>query len=98
MEHKGDGDTNCGWCTWDNLQTIGKDTGRHGNKKTTRDHPDYNIIKINQNTEKSSGDLRRNAVAQTPVWNYQLTLVWKTLKGVNDKNNNTIIIKTHPKP
>ena len=32
-----------------------------------RDHPDYSIIKICQNTEKSPGDLRRPAVPQTPV-------------------------------
>ena len=24
MEHEGDGDTNCGWCTWDNPQKTGK--------------------------------------------------------------------------
>ena len=29
------------------------------NKKTTRDHPNYRIIKIGQNTEKSPGDLKR---------------------------------------
>ena len=35
-----------------------------------------------QNTEKSPGDLKRLAVTQTPVKNYRLTLVWKTLKRV----------------
>ena len=34
----------------------------------------------NNNTEESPGDLRRLAVTQTPVKNYQLTLMWKTLK------------------
>ena len=24
MEQEGDGDTNYGWCTWDNPQSIGK--------------------------------------------------------------------------
>ena len=33
-----------------------------------------------QNAKKSPGDLRRLAVTQTPVKNYQLTLMWKTLK------------------
>ena len=31
------------------------------------DHPNYNIIKIGQNTEKSPENLRRLAVTQTPV-------------------------------
>ena len=39
------------------------------------DHPNYNIIKIGQNTEKSPGDLRRLAVTQTLVKAYQLTLI-----------------------
>ena len=31
MEHESGGDTNCGCCTWDNPQGIGKWTGRLGN-------------------------------------------------------------------
>ena len=57
MKHGDDGDTNCGWCAQDNPLSICKEAG--GNKKTNRDHPDYSIIKIGQNTEKSPGDLRR---------------------------------------
>ena len=38
------------------------------------DHSDYSI-KIDQNTEKSLGDLRRLTVSQTPVRNHQLMLV-----------------------
>ena len=34
------------------------------------DHPNYSIIKISQNTEKSLGDLRFN-VTQTPVRNHR---------------------------
>ena len=67
MVHNCDGDTNCGWCTWNNPQRIGKGTGRLGNKRTSGDHPNYIIHKIGQNTEKSAGDLRRLAVTQTPV-------------------------------
>ena len=80
MEHEGDSNTNCNWYTWNNPQKIGKRTGKLGNKRTSRDHPDYSVIKIRQNTEKSPGGLRRLAVTQTPVRNHQLTLVWKTLK------------------
>ena len=46
------------------------------------DHLNYRISKIGQNTEKSPGHLSRLAVSQTPDRNHQLTLVWKTLKGV----------------
>ena len=48
---------------------------------TSGDHPNYSIVEIGQNTEKSPGDLRRLTVTQTPVRNHQWTLVWKTLKG-----------------
>ena len=34
---------------------------------------------------KGPGDLRRLAVTQSPVKNYQLTLMWKTL--MSNKNN-----------
>ena len=62
MEYKGDDDTNWGWCAWDIPQKVGKETGRLRNKKTSRDHPDYCIIKVSQNTEKSLGDLKSFAV------------------------------------
>ena len=81
MKHEGDSDTNSNWRTCNNLQRIGKGTGRRGNKKTSRDYPDYSIIRIGQNIEKSPGDLRRLAVTQTPVRNHQLTLVRKTPKS-----------------
>ena len=46
MEYEGDGDTNCGWCTWDNPQRIGKATEWVWNKSTCKDHLIYSIIKI----------------------------------------------------
>ena len=39
------------------------------------DHPNYYIIKIGPNTEKSPGDLMKLAVAQIPVKDHQLTLM-----------------------
>ena len=50
----------------------------NGLQEISGDHPDYNIIKIGQNTEKSPGDLRTLAVTQTPVENHQLMLVRKS--------------------
>ena len=38
------------------------------------------IIENGKGTEKSLGDLRRLAVTQTPLKDYQPTLMWKTLK------------------
>ena len=35
------------------------------NQRTRVDHPDYSIVKIGQDTEKSPGDLRRHTVSQT---------------------------------
>ena len=54
---------------------MGHEGDNYGNKRTSGDHLNYSIIKIDQNTEKSPGDLRRLAVTQTPVENHQLTLV-----------------------
>ena len=64
MEHDSDGDTSCNWCTWNNPQRIDKGTGRLGNKRISGDHPDYSIIKISQNREKSPEDLGRLAITQ----------------------------------
>ena len=49
-------------------------------KRTSGNHPNYCIIEIGQNIEKSPGDLRRLAVNQTPVKDHQLMLIGKTLK------------------
>ena len=50
------------WC----LVGCCKETKRLRNKRTSRDHPNYSIIKIGKNTAKSHGDLRRLAVTQNP--------------------------------
>ena len=73
MEHEVHGDASCDWCTWNNVYRVGKGTGRLENERSGN-HLDYIIIKIAENTDKSPGDLRRLAVAQTPVRNHYLTL------------------------
>ena len=73
MEHEGDDDTNCNWCSWNSPQKLGKRVGRVGNQSMSRDHPNYCIIKISQNTEKSPGDLKKLVV--TAVKDHQLTLI-----------------------
>ena len=58
------------------LGTIPKDLvrGLEDLEIKGRGHPDYCIIKIGQNTEKSPGDLREFAITQTPVKDHQLAL------------------------
>ena len=75
MEHESDGDTNCNWHTRYCHQRIDTRTGGLGNKRTSEDQPNYSIVEIGQNTEKSPGDLRRLAVTQAPVENHKLTLM-----------------------
>ena len=49
VEHEGDGDMNCGWCSWNCFEL----TGIVGSWWKNPDHLDYNILDIIQNTEKS---------------------------------------------
>ena len=44
IEHEGDNYTNHDWCFWHSHQRIIKGSGGHGNKTTSGDHPNYNII------------------------------------------------------
>ena len=54
-----DGDTNCNWSTWKDSEKVGKEGRRVKNQRTSRDHPDYSIVKIDQNSDKCPEDLRR---------------------------------------
>ena len=74
MEHEGDSYTNCCWCSWYCHKRIDRGTRGLGNKRPSGDNPNYCITEIGQNTEKSSGDLRR-LVTQTPVKDHQSTLM-----------------------
>ena len=56
MKHESDGDTNCNMCARYSHQRI--DSGTElGNKRSSGDHPNYWIVDIGLNTEKSSGDV-----------------------------------------
>ena len=66
-KHEHDDDTDCNWSAQNNPQRLGKETRRLRNQMMSGDHPDYSIIKIGQNTEKSPGDL------------LSLRLLWKTI-------------------
>ena len=80
LEYESDDYPICNWCYKYSHQRISTRTGGLGNNRLRGDHPNYCIIVISQNTEKSSEDLRRLVV--TPVRHHQIMLVWKTLKKV----------------
>ena len=78
--HESSGNTNCNWWLYQDHKRIGKMTRGSVNKKTSGENLNYSIIEIDQNTEKSPGDLRSQAVTQILVRNHRLTLVGKTQK------------------
>ena len=80
MERESDGDIIRNWCAWYSHQRISTETGELWNHGTSRYHPNYSIVEIGLNTERSPKDLKSFAVAKTPVKKHQLTLVWKTMK------------------
>ena len=72
MERERYYDTDYNWCLRNNPQRISKETGRLGNKCTCEGHSDYSTIKIGQNTEEGSGDIRKLPVTKIPMENHQL--------------------------
>ena len=94
VEHESDGESNYHWRSWYSHQSIDTGTGGLGNKRAGVDLQNYGIIKIGLDTEENPVDLRRLVVIQTPVRNHQLTLAWKTRKGVinNDTSKGYVMI------
>ena len=66
-ENERDVYTICNCYSWYSHQRINKGTGGLGNKRTIRDNQNYCISEIDQNTEKSPGDLRKPTVTQTSM-------------------------------
>ena len=63
---KHDGDTNRNLGDQYTHHKTYTETRRLEKKRTSRDHPNYQVIKIGQITDKNPGDLRRLAVTQIP--------------------------------
>ena len=84
MEHYGDGGTSGNWWTRNSPLGLGKGAGRVENQRTSRDHPNYCIVKICPNTEKSPEELMRLAVIKTRVKNHKP--VWNS-QGINYNSN-----------
>ena len=62
VENESEGHAICNWCFWYSYRRIVTRTGGLQNKRSSGNHPNYSIIEIGKNTEKSSGDLKRYAV------------------------------------
>ena len=58
MEQVGDNYINRDWCFWYSHQIFIKETGGFGNRRTSGDHTNFNIIMNGQNTETSCGDFK----------------------------------------
>ena len=56
------------------LNGLQKGTEGTGNQLKNRKQPGYIIVEISQNTEKSSGDLMRFGITQTPVLSLKVIL------------------------
>ena len=62
------------------IRTVNKElVNELVNNKTSWDHPNYSIVEMSQNTEKSYGDLKTLVITQTPV-KTSVNVVVKTLK------------------
>ena len=47
VEHEGDSDTYCCWCTWNSPQWLEKETQGIGDQRKNQNSSDHNIVKIN---------------------------------------------------
>ena len=46
LEHEGDSDTNCNWCTRNSFKRLRKKAERTKDQRKSGKHPDYSILKI----------------------------------------------------
>ena len=89
-EHEGYSETNFSWHSCNSHQRLEKGSKRIGNHRKNQDHSEYSIVEINQNIQKSPGDMRRFIVTQALVNDHQLMQVWKTHKQWNNNSYNNI--------
>ena len=83
VEHEDIGDTNCNWRASNGFQRLEE----LEISRKSRDQSNLQHCEIDQNTEKSPGELRRLDVTHTPVKDHQLMLVWRTHNNNNNNNN-----------
>ena len=81
VKHQTNRDASCNWRAWDGPKRLGKG----GELKIGRRIETIQttlFLGSGWDTEKSPGDLRKLVVSQTPMKSNQLTLAWKTIKGI----------------
>ena len=93
MEYEADNYNNCDWCFWHSHLRIIKGTGGLRGRRTSGDHPNYNIIENGQNTEKSPEDLRRLAVDSNSSEKPSAKTDVKNSQEVNNNNDKAL----HPR-
>ena len=79
VEHKGDGDSNFKWSTWNGPQRLGKGVGKVRNRRTDRDYAAL---------LRSARILRRVLKTLGDSLSLRLTLVSIIRKQYNNNNNN----------
>ena len=72
-------------------ERLGKGARKLRNQKRNRDHLNYCIVEINQNTEESPGSSWWLTIIQNPVRNHQLTLVRKTYQKLKKRKEKVMI-------
>ena len=80
MKHKGDGDTNCNWCTWNNPQKLVPEAERFRNQRTSGVHAN--------SSERTSviADVKNS---QRVIWLYETInyIISKCIKMTRKKYN-----------
>ena len=73
MKHEDDGDNYYSCCFWGGHQSLEKRLKELEIRGRIENNSDDYSVKINQNTEKSSVDIRRLDVTQTTMKDHRLT-------------------------
>ena len=94
-EKQNDGRSNCNRCARNYTQRLGKGARRVRNRRTSKEHSNYSIVRLNQNTEKGSGDLRRLAIKQDISKNPLASACLKKLQEVINNDNKYKQINVH---
>ena len=67
--------TNCSCCSWNGLKKFEKNTVGIGNKGNHLNCPHYTVVKFSENTQMSTGDVKKLSATQTPVKKQLLSLM-----------------------
>ena len=65
--YESDSNTNCNLRTCNDLQRLRKRIGKVGDRGKNKDYPDYSIVNIGKNTQKSPGDPERATDTQISI-------------------------------